>query len=192
MGALELIYDYFEDHVHAAALVNERRPVAFGVLCYLLGGLSFFVAQALAQRLFVLPFSWVSCLLSLGWEVAAGFILAAVLHLILEMAGIRGSAAGLFVLLGLADLTWALTVPLILIARLLMPHSSLAVTGIFFAVGLASLSLKARGLRDNYCIGLGKAWVALSVPYLAVAAAFVLAFSLAVIGLIAGLISSFN
>lgn len=192
MSSVELVYDYFEDHVRAAAAVNERRPMALGVLCFLVGGLSLFLAQALAQRLHIFSFSWASLILTLGWKVSAGFLMAAVLHLILEMFGVKGSAVALFVLLGLAELSWALALPLVLLARLVSERSSWAVTAIFFGVGLLCLGLKARSLQDNYRIGAGRAWLALGLPYLAMTVVAVLAFSLAVMRLILEFVRAFH
>ena len=184
MSDLELVFDYFEDHVRVAAQVNERRPIFLGLFCYVLGGVSLYVAQALAQRLYVLPYSWSFCALAVLWELGAGFLLAAALHLIVELGGAAGSAASLFVLLGMAELSWSLAVPLVLLARLFFRESSLAVTVALLAVAFWSLTLKARSLRDNYHIGLGRAWLSLGLPYFAAAVLAVLAFSLALIGLI--------
>ncbi|MBI3552939.1 MAG: hypothetical protein HY077_10525 [Elusimicrobia bacterium] len=192
MSALELIFDYFEDHVRAAAAIQERRPLALGVLCFLLGGLAVFVAQGLTQRLYLLSFSWSSLMLALGWKVAAGFLLTAILHVLLDFTGNKGSAASLFVLLGMASLVWGLTVPLILLARLLLSSSSWLTGAIFMGVGFLSLSLKARSLQDNYHVSTGKAWVMLSLPYIAFIAAAVLAFFLAVAGLMFELVKAFH
>jgi len=178
MGSLELVYDYLEDHARASAQVSERRPLALGLLSFLIGGLSFYVAQVLAGRV-LLPFSWSSCALTLLWGLSAGFLLAGVLHLILEMQGIQGSAAGLFVQLGLAELSWTLAVPLVFLARLLLTRSSLVLTLVFLLVGALSLILKARGLQDNYRISAGRAWLTLSLPYLAAIGVLLLALSLA-------------
>src|SRR5580704_10126573 len=123
MNGIELIFDYFEDHVRAAMAIQERRPLALGVLCFILGGTSLFVAQAMTQRLYILPFSWSSLLLTVGWKVAAGFLMTAILHVLLDFSGNKGSAASLFVLLGMASLVWGLTVPLLLITRLLFSGS---------------------------------------------------------------------
>ena len=191
MSALELLFDYFEDHVRAAAAINERRPLAFGVLCFLVGGVSFFIAQALTDRLHLLTLSWASCAFVVGWELLLGFIFAAVVHLILEMGDVRGSAASTFVLFGLADLAWALTIPLILIIRL-GSHSAWAVTLVFFATWVLSLSLKARGLQDNYRIGQGRAWLTLSLPYMAVCVVALLVFSFALLSLIMHFAKSFS
>lgn len=179
MSALELVFDYFEDHAQAAAQISQRRPVAFGVFCFALGALSLFVAQGLSGRLFPLSFSWPSLGLMILWELVAGFVLAAILHLILDLGGVRGSGSGLFVHLGMANLAWAVAVPLILILKLLVPRSGLAVTTAFLAVGLLSVSLKARGIQDNYRITSAKAWVTLGLPYLLMLAAGLLAMGLA-------------
>lgn len=191
MGFIELLYDYFEDHVRAAATVNERRPLAFGVLCFVIGGVSLFMAQALSQRL-LFPFSWSSCALLLLWKLSAGFLLVAVLHLILEMEGFKGSAAGLFVLFGMTELAWAAAVPLLLIARLAAGNWPWAATAVFFVVSLASLSLKARSLKDHYRLSAGRAWLTLSLPYLAVLLLTLLAFSLALISLILKVFKGFD
>lgn len=183
MGAIELIYDYFEDHVRLANAVRQRRPLALGVACFALGGLSVFVAQALSHRLHLLSFSWASLAIVLAWKVLAGFLLAAILHMILEMQGRTGDVVALFVLFGFADLAWALTVPLVLILQV-FSRSPWAVTAVFMAVGFLSLSLKARSLQDNYHISSGKAWFTLGLPYVAAVAGCLLLFSLLVMRLI--------
>lgn len=176
--ALETIYDYFEDHTKAAAYVQETRPVVFGTICFALGGLSLFVAQATAQKLFLLTFSVSSLILAVLWEILAGFILAAALHLVLEFEGIKGSAVSLYILLGLADLIWAVAVPFVLIARMLFPESQWPASVIFFLVGLMGLGLKARSLKDNYHISTVRAWVTLGLPYMALLFAVLVMLSL--------------
>lgn len=183
MTGLELIFDYFEDHVRAAAHVNESRPLVLGTLCFMIGGLSLFVFHAL-QGLVFFSFSWSSLAMVLILKVLAGFLMTAILHMILDLSGAKGSAASLFVLLGLASLTWAVSVPLALLARLFFHNSSLAPGAIFAAVGLLSLSLKARSLQDNYQIRLGRAWVSLMLPYLGLLVAGLMMFALAIAGLV--------
>lgn len=192
MSALELLFDYFEDHTQAAAHISQRRPVAFGVLCFALGALSLFVAQGLSGRLFPLSFTWPSLGLMFLWELATGFLLAAVVHLILDLGGVKGSGAGLFIQLGMANLAWTVAVPLVLVLRLLFPRSSLALTAAFFAIGLLSLTLKARGLQDNYHITSAKAWVTLGLPYLVMLVAVVLAVSLAAVVLFLQVMKAFD
>jgi hypothetical protein len=192
MSGIELIYDFFEDHVRAAAVIQERRPLALGVLCFMLGGVSVFVAQAMSARLHFLSFSMSSMMIAITWKIVTGFLLTAVLHVILDFGGSKGSAAALFVLFGMASLVWGLTVPLILISRLLFSHSPWLTGGIFMIVGFLSLSLKARCLQDNYRVSTGKAWVMLSVPYLALVAALMAAMVLLVAGIIIGLVGAFH
>lgn len=183
MSPLELIYDYFEDHVRLAGVVRERRPLAVGVLGFLIGGLSVFVAQALSNRLHVLSFSWTSLVVVVGWKIIAGFLLAAILHLILEMQGQRGDVVALFILFGLADLAWGLAVPLVLVLKA-VSGSAWLVTAAFMLIGFLSLSLKARSLQDSYKITSGRAWFTLGLPYVASVALGLILVSLLVMRLI--------
>ncbi len=192
LSALELIFDYFEDHVRAASAIEQRRPVALGVIGFLVGAVSLFVSQALAQRLTLLSFSYTSCLLVVVGRLAAGFALAAVVHLILEMGGVRGSAASLFVQLGLADLAWAVAVPLVILLRLVYPGSTWPATGLFAVLWLLTLSLKARGLTDTYHVSTGRAWITLILPYAAVVVASLLMLSLAAVELAVQLFKAFR
>ena len=191
LSGIELVYDYFEDHVRCAAVVRERRPLALGVMGFLIGGLSVFVAQALTQRLHLLSFSWSSLAVVLAWKLVAGFLLVAVLHMFLEFQGLRGDAVALFICFGMADLAWTLAVPLALIVRVLS-RSSWLITASFMAVGFVSLSLKARSLQDAYRITTGKAWFTLSLPYLAVVAGALLALSLLVLRVVSETINILN
>lgn len=188
MNSVELLFDYFEDHVKASAVIVERKPLALGVLCFLVGGLSLFVAQGLAHRLTLLSFSWASCSLTLMWELTAGFILAAMVHVILEMGGAIGSAPALFVLFGMSDLAWALSIPLLLVTRAFFGGSSWLVTAVFLGVGFYAVVLKVRGIQDNYHVSPGRAWMSLSLPYVAVVAISLVAATLAVAELVMKLI----
>ncbi|MEK7857967.1 MAG: hypothetical protein AAB320_02390 [Elusimicrobiota bacterium] len=191
MNAIELVFDFFEDHVQAAAVVNQRRPLALGAMGFAIGAVSLYVSHGLSDRL-LLPFGWASLGLIVLWELLIGFLLVSVLHLILEMGSARGSAAALFVLLGLANIAWALAVPAVLLLKLVAPDSSWLFTAVFFVLGLLSVSLKARSLQDNYHISSGKAWVTLGLPYMAVLAAVILAASLAMLGLFVQIVKAFN
>lgn len=188
---IELAYDFFEDHVGAAAEIRRRRPLALGLLACLAGGTSLFFAQALAGRLSVLSLSWPSLVASLTWHVSLAFLTTAVLHLILEMTGSKGSAGVLFVHWGLSDLAWMLAVPSVLLIQALAPDSPWTIRLVFFGVGLWSLTLKARGIRDEYGVAPGRAWLTLGVPYLAVAALAGLALVLTLVALILAAVRSF-
>lgn len=180
MSAIETIYDYFEDHSKAAAAVKETRPILLGMFGISVGAVSIFVAHGMADRLGLLTFSVSSLCLTLLWELMAGFVTAAALHLILDFEGAQGSATSLFILLGMANLVWALAVPFVLICRLLLPASSWASTLVFLLVGLMSFGLKARSIRDNYQTTSTRAWISLGLPYLALVVAMILALSLAI------------
>lgn len=181
---IELAYDFFEDHVHAAAEIRRRRPLALGVLALLTGGTSLFFAQALAGRLSVLSLSWPALIASLTWHLSLAFVTTAILHMVLEMSGSRGSAGVLFVHWGLSDLAWMLAVPSVLLIQALAPRSPWLVRLAFFLIGFWSLALKARGIRDEYGVAPGRAWLTLGLPYLAVAALAGLALVLTLAALI--------
>ncbi|NNN07090.1 MAG: hypothetical protein HKL90_14440 [Elusimicrobia bacterium] len=190
MDLLEFLYDYFEDRSHVAALIRQRRPYALGLFGALLGGSSLFVAEALAGRHALLAFAWPSLMIALIWQVAFLFAATAILHLLLDMTGARGDAGALFVHLGLAELAWLAAAPVALVLKAVMPGSAWALRLAFFVVGLWSLALKARGMRDEYGVGEGRAWLTLGLPYAAVAALFALTGALAAVSLILKAFSS--
>lgn len=192
MGALELLFDYFEDHRHAAEMIAQRRPVALGILGFAVGALSLFVAQAVAGKLWPLAFGWSSLGLMMLWELITGFLLAAILHMILDLGGVRGDGSALFVHLGLANAAWALAIPVALLVRLLAPHSAVLMTSVFLAVGFLTLFLKARSIQDNYNVSAARAWTTLGLPYLALAAAFAVAVGLTAVIAFLQVMKAFN
>ncbi len=191
MDAVELVYDYFEDRAHASALIRQRRPAALGLLGVLLGAASLYVAQSLSGR-GGLPFGWPGFALSLVWQVVLTFVSTAVLHLILELGGARGDARALFVHLGLAELAWVPAVPLVLMCQTVFAKPAWSLRLVFFFIGLWSLSYKARGIRDEYGISGGRAWLTLGVPYLACVLIVLLMAFLATLGLVLALMSSWG
>jgi hypothetical protein len=191
MDVLEFLYDYFEDRAHAAALIRQRRPFALGLLGALAGGASVFVAEALGGRMHVFSFSGPSLMLTLLWQVAMLFVLTAALHLLLDMTGARGDAGALFVHLGLSQLAWLAVVPATLVAQALFPSSTFwAAFLAFAAVWIWSLALKARGMRDEYGIGEGRAWLTLGLPYVLFASLVALSTTLAIVALVVKAFSS--
>lgn len=190
MDLLEFLYDYFEDRAHATALIRQRRPYALGLLGALAGGTSLFIADALAGRLALLSFSLPSLLITLLWQVTLLFATTALLHLLLDMSGARGDAGALFVHLGLSELAWLSAAPAALILQALFPHSAWPLRASFFAIGLWSLALKARGLRDEYGVGEGRAWLTLSLPYLVGAAIVALTGVLVVVAVVVKALAS--
>lgn len=183
MDAVEFVYDYFEDRAHASALIRQRRPASLGVLGILLGATSLYVAEALAGRA-VLPFGWPGLALSLLWASVLTFIATALLHLILELGGARGDARALFVHLGLSELAWVAAVPLVLLCQTVLAKPSWGLRLVFFFIGLWSLSYKARGIRDEYGISGGRAWLTLGLPYLAFVLVVLLMTFLATLGFV--------
>ncbi|MFA6317990.1 MAG: hypothetical protein WC943_11270 [Elusimicrobiota bacterium] len=181
MSAAEVVFDYFEDHTRSADLVRHSRPAALGLLCFALGGVSVFMAQAVLGRLAPFTFSVTSLILMALWQVVLGLGFTAMLHLVMEFEGIQGSAASLFALLGMADLVWALAVPIALLLRLFAPGSGWLATALFTLVGLLSLGYKARSIQDNYQVGAARAWITLFVPYVAAAVAALLVFTVAMV-----------
>ena len=189
---MELIFDFFEAPGQAAASLRQKKPLALGVLCLLMGALSFFIAADLPGSATLLPFGWISLSLFLLWELAAGFAMVALIHLIAEMQGAQGSAVALFIFFGLADLVWALAVPAALLLTAVFPKTSAPLAATLLLLGLCNLSLKARSLKDNYQMHALRAWITLLLPYLAALLASVLAFSLAVAGLVLELMKSLS
>lgn len=183
MDAFELLYDYFEDGAHAAALIRRHRPYALGLLGALAGGAGLFTAEALAGRLVFLSFSWPSLLLALLWQTALLFALTGALHLLLDMTGARGDAGALFVHLGLSQLAWTAAGPATLLVQALFASPAWPSRLVFLAAGFWSLALKARGLRDEYGVGEGRAWLTLGLPYLAGAAFLALSMTLGLLAL---------
>lgn len=181
MDAVELVYDFFEDRAHASALIRQRRPAALGLLAILLGAASLYVAHALAGRT-SFPFGWPGLALALLWHTVLIFSATALLHLILELSGARGDARALFVHLGLSELAWLTAVPLVLVCQMLFSNPSWSLRLVFFCVGLWSLSYKARGIRDEYGISGGRAWLTLGLPYLATVLVVLLMVFLATLG----------
>lgn len=181
MDAVELVYDYFEDRAHASALIRQRRPAALGLLALLLGAASLYVAHALAGRT-SFPFGWPGLALALLWHSVMTFTATALLHLILELGGAHGDARALFVHLGLSELAWLTAVPLVLVCQTAFSNPAWSLRLVFFFVGLWSLSYKARGIRDEYGISGGRAWLTLGVPYLASVLVVLLMVFLATLG----------
>jgi hypothetical protein len=181
MDAVELVYDYFEDRAHASALIRQRRPAALGLLAILVGAASLYVAHALAGRT-SFPFGWPGLALALLWHTVMTFTATALLHLILELGGARGDARALFVHLGFSELSWLTAVPLVLVCQAAFSNPAWSLRLVFFFVGLWSLSYKARGIRDEYGISGGRAWLTLGLPYLAAVLVVLLMVFLATLG----------
>jgi len=189
---MELIFDFFEDHFKAAVVVKTRRPLALGVLCFISGALSFFVALGVSGRLAPLSFSGITFALFLLWELGSGLALVALLHLIADFEGRPGSGAELFVLFGMADLIWALAVPAALIFMAFGPRAHWPLNAAFLLLGFYNLCLKARSLKDTYQLSLGRAWVTLVLPYVATVMVSGLVFALVMASLVMQVMKGFD
>ncbi|MFH1726225.1 MAG: YIP1 family protein [Elusimicrobiota bacterium] len=176
---LSVFYDFIEAPELAAEEIRRRPPVAFGVLAYILGATSLFLAQALVGKGALLGLSWFSLGVACAWNLGTGLLLAAVIHLLAEAMGGAGRVMPLFVLLGFGELAWALILPGVLLLQAAAPGNPWALRGAFLLVGFLALVLKARGIRHNYGFSALRAWFVLIAPYFAVAASLVLVFAAA-------------
>ncbi|MBI5202864.1 MAG: hypothetical protein HY925_14830, partial [Elusimicrobia bacterium] len=80
--------------------------------------------------------------------------------------GNHGSGVGLFVLVGLSELGWALVLPTALILRALKLDSILSVGLVLMIAGVFNMRLKARSVRHIYGLSATKAWGLLMLPYI--------------------------
>src|SRR5579885_674572 len=107
MNYLDLIADFIEQPKAAALAASVERPFGLAVFCFLFAGISLYLAQSVGGRLHFLSFGVFSLLLVCVWQILGSLLLAAVLHLLVELSESRsvhpGNAAGLWVLLGMCD-----------------------------------------------------------------------------------------
>lgn len=121
--------------------------------------------------------------------VFKGFLYAAVAHASLSFMGGRGSAAGLFIIMGLTEFAALLLVPLGLVAAA-ANFGGLALGGLFYmAVLVLQYYMLTVFIRRTYLTSTGRALTALFAPWaLLLGLAFLLV--LALVGLaVAGLVS---
>lgn len=179
----ELLQDYVESPGHAGPTIRERAPFGLGLLGFLIGGLSLFLAQSLSRHFLLLPPGPVSLILILGLRLTVGVLMTGFLHLLAELSGGRGSSVGLFAFLGLSDLVWALAIPIALVLRLVGASQSMFAIWLMLTVlGFSCVALRAKGLRDNYGITAGLSWMLVCVPYVVSVMLTMALVSLAVFG----------
>jgi hypothetical protein len=92
----------------------------------------------------------------------------------------------------MANLSWALAVPLALVFMAFLPRAQWLLTAAFLLVGFYNLSLKARSLQDTYQLSQGRAWITLALPYLATVTASGVALVLAMASLVLQVMKSFD
>ncbi|HBL17300.1 MAG: hypothetical protein A2X36_05945 [Elusimicrobia bacterium GWA2_69_24] len=181
---LGMICDFIEAPEQAAERVRGAPRTAWGVLAYIFAAASLYLAQAVLGKPAFLGVSGFSLALACFWSVAAGILLAAVIHLFAEALGGTGRVLPLFVLLGFSELAWTLVVPATLILQAVAPGSIWTCRLFFLAVGCVALSLKARSIRLNYGLPALQSWVALLAPYAAIALLAALFMAAAVWGVV--------
>lgn len=168
----DALYGFYESPAGAAAAWGERAPAGLGIAAFMLCGVSLVVSQSLvggaARHLFgLMPWAVVLAGAALA-PVVFGFLAAGVFHLTAEMLGAaRGSARGLFVLLGLSDFLYVLYLPLVFATEVFLPGAELLRGLGFAALTLGAFALKVASVRGNYGLGAGRAVVVVFLPYAA-------------------------
>ena len=192
-GYLELIEDYVESPSLAGPNVRQRAPFGLGIIGFLVGGVSLFLAQSLSRHFYLLPPGPISLIMICGWRLVFGILLTGVLHLLAELSGGRGTSVGLFAFLGLSDLVWALALPYVVLLRLVgWSQSWFAVWLMLTVLGTASVALRAKGLRENYGLTAGLSWMLVCVPYVATVVLTMAFISLAVFSAALSLVHLFS
>lgn len=190
---LDLLGDFVESPSIAGPAIRERSPFGLGVIGFLIGGLSLFLAQSLSRHFFLLPAGPVALILICLWRLLFGVLMTGVLHLLAELSGGRGSSVGLFAFLGLSDLVWALALPFVVLLRLIgWSQSWFAVWVMLTVLGCFCVALRAKGLRENYGLTPGLSWMLVCVPYVATVVLTMAVISLAVFGAALSLIQLFT
>lgn len=166
-GWIDVFEEFVEDPTKAARRVAQRRPLSLGIACYVAGGLGFFLARAATSQLLLLPPNFGGALVSVSFHLVSAVLICSMFHLFLSLGGEHGSAAGLFILLGLCDLVWCLAVPAVIAYAAVPSDATRGALGlILVALFLSNLYLKARSIKDLYVVSFLKAYVVLFLPYM--------------------------
>ncbi len=166
MISFEVLAEFIEEPKHAAKLVTERRPWPLGLAAFLVSGASLFLAQTASRHFLPVAMGPASFVATCLWTLVCGFLLTGALHLLADAQGHAGSGVGLFVLVGLSELVWALILPASLILRAVRLDSILSAALLLLIAGVLSMRLKARSVRHIYGISATKAWSLLMLPYI--------------------------
>ncbi|PCI40576.1 MAG: hypothetical protein COB53_00870 [Elusimicrobia bacterium] len=172
-NGVELFYDFLEHPERAARAASERPPVAFGVAAYIAAAATFFLAQSLSG-VNAFGSSWIALLMYCVWNVASGFLMAALVHLFADGMGGEGRVTPLFVMLGYSELAWSLALPVTLITLAVFPDSMWPSIIAMGSIGFIVFLVKVRTIRLNYRFSRLQAAVSLAAPYGTIAAALVL------------------
>lgn len=165
-GFMELIYDGLFHPAQAMRKVAEEKLLLQGTLIFLLSVLISSGAVYSGVKAAGYAKHWG---LILGASIVGGLALwligAAVLHMVAELCGGRGSAAALLSALGLAHLPRVFLAPASLLAMLLPTGPSalvMALTGL--AIGLWVLGLEVAAIRAVYRFSTARAILVLFLP----------------------------
>lgn len=174
-NGVELFYDFLEFPERAAQTAAQRPPVAFGIAAHCAAAATLFLAQSLSgggamgSSLFVLGMYCV-------WNVASGFLMAALVHLFADGMGGNGRVVPLFVMLAYSELAWLLALPATLLALALFPGSAWPAYLATGAVGMVVVLVKIRTIRLNYGFSRLQAAISFAAPYATISAALILGF----------------
>jgi hypothetical protein len=189
---LDLLTDFVESSDHGVAKIREHAPFGLGVACFLVSGLSLFLAQSLSRHFLLMPVGPIALILIWIWRLGIGILMTGLLHLLSELNGGKGNAVGLFVFLGLSDLVWTLALPVVLMLRLAgVAHNMFVVCMMLTVIGFGSLALRAWGIRENYGLDSARAWALVCVPYILSLTLMMAMVFLAVAGTVVSLLQFF-
>ncbi len=169
---LEILYDVLFSPAAAMRQIAARQPVGQAFGAFLLSvlipaGAAYFVLQTFGAG----KFSGAAIFVAIAARLAAWFVGAAILQLVAEFYGGRGTALGLFAAIGFAHLPAIFVVPLA-VAALLLPAGAAAI--VLAAGGLVLLlwilSLVVVAIQGAHGFGAAKAVLVLLTPLLAAAA----------------------
>ena len=146
-----------EDPARSAEAARKRPPLALALAAYVPPAAGFFAAQGLAGGHALLGVSWPAFAFSAAWTLGVGVLFSSVVHLAAEAAGGRASALALFSLFGFARLGWALSLPGVLLLKVLAPDAGWSANALFVLAGLWVFVLETRSVRLLYGFGRARA-----------------------------------
>ncbi len=155
-----------------AVLAGPERPQGLGrtgLLGYFAGTLGLF---AFLRMNSAVPPGIMSFTAVFTFILAANFFFAGVIHLFLDLTGVRGAASGLFLAFGCSDFLLALLVPLGFIAKLEILNGFLLLCLCLAAVVYARVRL----IRRLYPVSVSKALLSIWLPYAGLGFVFFAAF----------------
>lgn len=165
MAFLNTLFNFVQSPSAAINKIMHEPRFGFAVLGYIVGALSILMMCSLEGGGSVGRFWLVSgFLLILFFNVCVGFFFASSAHLFLELTTGKGSAAGLFVLLGLSEFTKTLLVAFALSASAL-PALAAARTVVVILVLLLQLFFVLFMMQKAYGLSKIRTFFALFVSF---------------------------